>query len=449
MTIRSFCGAVIDPAHHEFEAERFGWNHMIDHRPALIARCSSVEDVAAAVQYASRAGLQAAARCGGHSVSGASLPEDGLVIDLAGLKDIAVDPEARIARVGGGALLGELDAATQAHGLAVTAGVEPETGVGGLTVGGGIGFLARKLGLTIDNLVSAQVVLADGTVVEASESEHADLFWALRGGGGQFGIVTRFDFALHRVGPEILAAYAYFPLEKAREIIAFVHDFMHSASTDVTLNPVFTRVPPLDDIAREWHGQPCVALVACHFGPADAAQAELQPMLELGDAITSVVAPMPYVDFQKIFAGASPKGGRYYWKSIFVDDLSDDLADVMAEGIGSLPGEYSMIFMESLGGAVAEIGVSDTAFPNRTARYNLGISAGWADPQDDDGTVEAARKLFEKFKRFSDGTVYLNYVDRDEAARARAGFGPNYERLCSVKAQYDPDGVFLGPLSPA
>ncbi|MCT2557740.1 FAD-binding oxidoreductase [Tsuneonella sp. YG55] len=437
----------IDPSHEDFDRARRGWNAMIDRRPALIARCSSVDDVVEAVTYAARAGRQAVARCGGHSVSGASLIDGGVVIDLAGLKDIAVDPDARIARVGGGALLGELDAATQAHGLAVTAGVEPETGVGGLTLGGGIGFLARKLGLTIDNLVGAQVVLADGSVVEASESAHPDLFWALRGGGGQFGVVTRFDFQVHPVGPQIVTAWAFYPLDRAREVMRFVREYMNDASDDVSLVPAFMKAPPTDAFPAEWHGKPCTAVVALHLGDEDEANADLQPLLDLDDLITGFIAPQPYVEFQKAFAGASPHGGRFYWKSIFVDDLSDELVDVMVDGVRTIPGEYSMVFMETLGGAVSRVGVTDTAFSNRSARYNVGISAGWADPALDAEAMAAARACFERLQPFSDGTVYLNYLDRDEGDRVRKGFGPNFDRLQSIKARYDPGGLFPGVLA--
>lgn len=374
--------------------------------------------------------------------------QDGAVlIDLAGLKQIDVDPDMKIAHVGGGALLGELDAATQAYGLAVTAGVEPETGVGGLTLGGGIGFLARKLGLTIDSLIGTQVVLADGSIVEANADEHADLFWALRGGGGQFGIVTRFDFRLAPIGPEIITGWAFYPLHKARDALRYVRKFISGASDDVSLVPAFMKVPQDESFPAEWHGQPCVVLVALHLGDEDAANYELKPLLEIGDLITGFIAPQPYLEFQKAFAGASPHGGRYYWKSIFADDLSDELVDVMVEGINTIPGEYSMLFMETLGGAVAEVDVTDTAFPNRHARYNIGISAGWIDPSQDDEVILAARAIFEKLKPFSDGTVYLNYLDRDETDRTKAGFGPNFDRLSRIKNRYDAEGRFPGVLS--
>lgn len=447
MPIANFAGDLIGPEHDEFDAARFGWNGMIDRKPALIAGCSSVEDVALAVRHAAVHGLQAVARGGGHSVSGASLPENGILVDLRGLKRIDVDPDARLARVGGGALLGELDTATQAHALAVTAGVEPETGVGGLTLGGGIGFLSRKLGLTIDNMIGAQVVLADGSVVEASEEEHPDLFWALRGGGGQFGIVTRFDFRLHPIGPDVVVAQAFYPLEKAHKAMRFVREFMRGASDDIGLVPAFLTVPPLEVFPPEWHGKSCAAIVACHFGDKETARRELQPLLGLDEPIFGFVDEMPYLQFQKTFAGASPHGGRYYWKSIFLDDLCDDLVDVMMDGIRSVPGEYTQIFLESLGGAVGRVGVGDTAFANRTARYNLGISAGWVDPSHDEQAMAATQAWFEQLKPFSDGTVYLNYLDRDETDRAKKGFGPNYERLRELKRRYDPEGRFPGLLN--
>ena len=449
MNIQNFTGRLILPDAAEFETARFGWNAMIDRSPAIIARCSSTQDVAAAVRHAAENGMVAVARCGGHSVSGASLPQDGMLLDLSGLKQIDIDAEAQTARVGGGVLLGELDAATQAHGLAVTAGVEPETGVAGLTLGGGIGFLCRKLGLTIDNLIGAEVVLADGSVVEANADSHPDLFWALRGGGGQFGIVTRFDFRLHSIGPEVVVGQGFYPLEKAHEVMRFVQKFMHDAPDDITLVPVFMHVPPIVPFPAEWHGKPAVAVVACHVGDPEQARAELQPLLELGDMIFGFIASTSYVEFQKTFGGASPHGGRYYWKSIFVDDLSDDLTDVLVDAVQALPGEYSQIFMETLGGAVSRVGVEETAFANRHARYNLGISAGWSDPAQDDTIVSAARAVFERLKTFSDGTVYLNYLDRDELARAKEGFGPNFQRMQPIKQRYDPDNVFGGVLGGA
>jgi FAD/FMN-containing dehydrogenase len=449
MTIDNFGGRIIVQDDADYETARHGWNGMIDRKPALIAKCSNVEDVVAAVKHAAANGLTAVARCGGHSVSGASMPEGGMVIDLGKLNQVDVDAEARIAHVGGGALLGDLDAATQAHGLAVTAGVDPSTGAGGLTLGGGIGFLARKLGLTIDNLAGVQIVLADGSVVEANEDSYPDLFWALRGGGGQFGIVTRFDYRLTPIGPEIVTAWAFYPLEKSYEVIRYIRDFMHHASDDVGLVPVFTRVPAAEPFPADWHGQKCLAVVGFHVGETEAAMAELQPILEQGELIFGFNTTQPYVEFQKSFAEANPHGNRFYWKSIFVDDLTDQLVDVMLEGIETIPGEYTSIFIEALGGAVSRVGVTDTAFSNRSARYNLGISAGWIDPSMDEEGVAASRACYEKLKPFSDGTVYLNYLDRDEVERTKAGFGPNYGRLCAVKAQYDPTGLFGGALGGA
>ena len=403
----------------------------------------------AAVRYANEQDVLAVAKCGGHSVSGASLPEGGMIIDMSGMKKIEVASDSRKARVDGGVLLGELDAATQAYGLAVTAGIEPETGAAGLTLGGGIGFLARKLGLTIDSLVGAQVVLADGSIVEANRENHSDLFWALRGGGGQFGIVTRFDYRLHPIGPQIVTAQAYYPLGKAHEVCAFVERFMHQAPDDITLVPVFMTIPDVDVFPPEWQGRHAVAMVACDVGPESTARRRLAPLLEMDDLIMGFVDAMPYVDFQKTFGGASPHGARYYWKSLFVEQLDDALVDVLVEGLKDLDGEYSQIFMETLGGAVGRVPVEDTAFANRSALFNLGISAGWNDSTKDESIVRSVRKLFERLKKFSDGTVYLNYLDRDEIARAKEGFGPHYERLQDIKNRYDPQNRFGGPLGAA
>lgn len=446
-SIADFTGAVIGPDDPEFDTARQGWNAMIERRPALIAQCNNAADVEAAVRHAAAHGMQAVARCGGHSVSGAALVEGSLLIDLAALKRIEVNAVARTARVGGGVLLGELDAATQVHGLAVTAGVEPETGVGGLTLGGGIGFLARQLGLAIDNLIGAEVVLADGSRVEANAREHPDLFWALRGGGGQFGIVTRFDFQLAPVGPEITTAWAFYPLDGAQEVMAFVGDFMRAATREVGLVPAFMRLPPLPDFPSELHGKSCLALIALHTGEPQRAARELAPLLEVGKCLHGFVTPQPYVEFQKAFANSSPRGGRYYWKSIFAAELSPDLVACLAEGIAAIPGEYTLIFLEALGGAISEVDISATAFPNRHALYNVGISAGWCEPTEDEAIIEAVREVFTQLEPLSDGTVYLNYLDRDEAARVPAGFGPNYKRLRAVKARYDPEGRFPGPLS--
>jgi FAD/FMN-containing dehydrogenase len=449
MSIAGFAGEALTESDAAYSEERFGWNHMIDRKPALIAKCTSVEDVVAAVKHAAAAGLKAVARCGGHSVSGASLPEGGMVIDLSGLNSVTVDPARKRAQVAGGALLGDLDAATQAHGLAVTAGVEPSTGAGGLTLGGGIGFLARKLGLTIDNLLGAQVVLADGSVVEANDTEHPDLFWAIRGGGGQFGIVTRFDLALHGIGPDVIVSQAWYPLSKAHDVMRFLEAKMVDAPDELGLVPAMLKVPPVEPFPAEFHGQLAIAMVGCHVGDEEQAKADLQPCLELGDMIFGFVGSQPYVDFQRTFADASPKGGRYYWKSIFVEELTDDLVDVLVDGAKSIPGEYTQIFMEALGGAVGRVGATDTAFSNRRARWNLGISTGWIDPALDQEAVAATRAWAERLKPYSDGTVYLNYLDRDEVDRVTAGFGPNYERLCAVKAQYDPNSLFGGALGGA
>ncbi len=449
MTTEEFDGRIIAPGDPEYDTARFGWNAMIDRKPALIAECSSVDDVVAAVKHAAANGLTAVARCGGHSVSGASVPAGGMIVDLGGLNQVEVDPDARIAHVGGGALLGDLDAATQAHGLAVTAGIEPSTGAGGLTLGGGIGFLVRKLGLTIDNLEGVQIVLADGSVVEANANSHPDLFWALRGGGGQFGIVTRFDYRLHPVGPEVTMAQAFYTLDEAKEAMRWLRDFILTAPDDIGIATAILKVPPIEAFPEEMHGNPCFAFVASHTETGEAAEEALRPFTEQGTPIFSVITPLPYVAFQRTLADASPHGERYYWKSHFISKLTDEIIDIMLAAAHDFPGQYSQIFMEGMGGAMARVGREETAFANRSAQFNLGISTGWSDPAEDEEAISRTRALFDALAPHADSTVYLNYLDRDEVERTKAGFGPNYERLCEVKVQYDPTNLFGGALGGA
>jgi len=417
---------------------------MIDRKPALVVECALVGDVVRSVGFAREAGLTVTARGGGHSVSGASLRDGGLVVDLSRMSKVTVDPERRVAHVEGGAKLGDLDAATQAHGLAVTAGVDPATGAGGLTLGGGVGFLVRKLGLTIDSMIGAEVVLANGEIVEASESENPDLFWALRGGGGQFGIVTRFDFALHDIGTEVVVAQAFYPYEEAELILKSFRAFMAGAPDEVGCDAVLVKVPPIDPFPEAFQGKPCAAIVACHAGDPAIGRSVLAPLLELAEPFFAFIGEQPYVEFQKSFAQSSPPGNRYYWKSHFLDDLHDEAIDLAVAWAREIPGEFTQLFIEGMGGAAGRVAPEATAFPHRKARYNLGISTGWVDPARDAEEMARTRSLFDALAPHASGGVYLNYVDRDEPGRQHAAFGENYARLMSIKQAYDPDSLIGG-----
>jgi FAD/FMN-containing dehydrogenase len=417
---------------------------MIDRRPALIVLCAGTADVIAALEFATRSQLPISVRGGGHGVAGKALRDDGVVIDLGPMADVRVDLKSRTARVGAGATWAEVDRETQAFGLAVTGGVDSRTGVAGLTLGGGIGYLARPFGLTIDNLASAEVVLADGRVVTASEHEHPDLFWALRGGGGNFGIVTSFEFRLHAVGPEVMTIQAFYPMEEAALALGGYRDFMVDASDQVGCFALFVNVPPVEPFPQSQHGKTTLALVGCHAGDLDTAASELVSLAKLGDPMFSSVAPMPYATLQSSFDAGAPDGGRYYWKAAYIDDLSADLINTLTTRVDPLPGAFSNVFVEPLGGAISRVDPTATAFPHREVRFGLGISSGWADPADDEAAIAWTRDLYSAVAVHGSGGLYSNYADRDESDLPGKAWGSNARRLREIKAAYDPDNVFHG-----
>lgn len=435
-------GRLTQPDDPEYDRARTLWNGMIDRRPALVASCEGIADVIACVDFARRHELPIRVRGGGHGVAGTALCDGGLVVDLSPMHDVHVDPKERTARVGGGATWGKVDHETQAFGLAVTGGVDSRTGVGGLTLGGGIGYLARSCGLTIDNLLSAEVVLADGSAVIANGSEHPDLYWALRGGGGGLGVVTSFEFRLHPVGPEVMTAQVFHPLDGAAEALRFYRDFIAAAPDEVACYPLFVTVPPVDPFPAEHHGRTALVLVACHAGSLEAGEEALAPLESFGEPFFSSVAPMAYATLQSSFDAAAPDGGRFYWKAHYVDEISDALIDDLVERVDPLPGPYTVVFMECLGGAVARVAPEATAFPHRDARFTLGLSTGWAEAANDDAAIAWTRSLFEATAPHATGGVYVNYLDRDEGDRMEAAYGANLTRLEGIRRRYDPEGFF-------
>ncbi|HSI97367.1 MAG TPA: FAD-dependent oxidoreductase [Gaiellaceae bacterium] len=378
-------GQLIRPADPGYDSARALWNGMIDRRPALIARCAGTADVIACVDFARSQDLPISVRGGGHGFAGKAACDDGLMIDLSQMRDVHVDPKASVARVGGGATWGTVDHETQAFGLAVTGGVDSRTGVGGLTLGGGVGYLVRALGLTIDNLLSAEVVLADGSTVTASAYEHPDLYWALRGGGGGLGVVTSFAYRLHEVGPEVMTAQLFHALEDAAGALAFCRDFMDAAPDAVNCYPLFVNVPPVDPFPEEQRGRTALALVACHAGSLEDGERDLAPLAGFGAPFFAAVAPMPYATLQQSFDAAAPDGGRYYGKARYLEELPDAAIDALVTRVDPLPGPYSNVFLEFLGGAVARVEPSATAFPHRHVPFGIGIGAGWIEAEHDDG----------------------------------------------------------------
>ena len=438
----SLKGQLVLPGDGDYDEVRAVWNGMIDRRPALIARCQDADDVVSAVNFARHQDLRVSVRCGGHSVAGKSVCDDGLMIDLSQMNTVTVDPEARTARVDGGGMLGNLDAAAQKFGLATTAGMVSETGVGGLTLGGGVGYLARRFGLTSDNLLGADVVTAAGDRIRASATENPDLFWALRGGGGNFGIVTTFEFRLHRVGPEVLVGQAFFPLEATAEVLRFYRDSMSDAPDELGSYALAVTVPPVEPFPEEYQGKPAIAIVSCYSGDLEEGKAVLAPLEAFGDPILRFVQPMPYTALQQAFNEGAPNGQRYYWKASFQRELSDEAIDTFAAHLTSLPGPFSIVGFEPMGGAINRVGATDTAFPHRGAEFTLGIWSGWADPADDEAAIAWTRQLHEAMAPFSTGGVYSNYMDGDDDGRAVAAFADNLERLKVIKAKYDPENFF-------
>jgi len=438
---RTLRGQLIRPEDPGYDEARALWNGMIDRRPALVARCAGTADVIACVDFARGQELPISVRGGGHGVAGKATCDAGLVIDLSQMHDVHVDPKARVARVGGGATWGTVDHETQAFGLAVTGGVDSRTGVGGLTLGGGVGYLARALGLTIDSLLSAEVVLADGSTVVASATEHPDLFWALRGGGGGFGIVATFELRLHPIGPEVMTAQVFHAMDGAAEALAFYRDFMSTAPDEAACYPLFVNVPPVDPFPEQHQGKTALVFVGCHAGSLEDGAEALRPLGTFGAPFFSAIAPMPYAALQQSFDAAAPDGGRFYWKAHYLEELSDALIETLVARVDPLPGPYSNVFVECLGGAVARVAPEATAFPHRGVRFSLGISTGWADTADDEAAIAWTRSLFEATASYASGGVYVNYLDRDEEDRVEAAYGANLPRLDNVRRTYDPEGL--------
>jgi FAD/FMN-containing dehydrogenase len=447
----SLQGELIRPEDEGYEPAREIWNGMIDRRPALVARCAGTEDVVAAVDFARDNELLLAVRGGGHGVAGHALCDGGLVIDLSGMRAVVVNPEERTARAEGGCTLGDVDRETQRHGLATPLGVVTATGIAGLTLSGGIGWLRRKHGLSCDNLVSAQVVTADGNTRNASEGENADLFWAIRGGGGNFGVVTSFEYRLHPVGPDVFTCFVFYPADRARDVLQSCQRYLSEAPEDVSPLAFFGHVPEGEEFPPESYGAPFVTLLAPH--PGDPAEGErvLRPLRELADPIVDLSDAMPYTEAQAILDEDYPDGWRYYWKSINVPELSDEVIERLAEHAAAAPSPHSTIDIWYQGGAIARVGEQETAFANRAQRYLIGIEGNWEADSDSDQNVAWVRDVFADMRSFSDGGVYLNFPGFLEEGREllQAGYGENYERLVDVKTKYDPANLFrLNPNIP-
>jgi FAD/FMN-containing dehydrogenase len=423
-----------DPAYDE---ARRVWNGAIDRRPALIARCATPQDVAAALELAHDRDLRVAVRGGGHSIAGWSVIDDGLMIDLSPMKTIDVDVANRTARAGAGVLWGELDAATQAHGLATVGGIVTHTGIAGLTLGGGIGWLMRKHGATVDNLLAADVVTVDGDPIKADD----ELLWGLRGGGGNFGIVTSFEYRLHDVGPTVLGGPLYYALEDGPEVLRFYRDLVFDAPDELTTILNLRMAPPLPFLPPELHGKPVVTVATCYSGELDRGEAVLAPLRAFGTPLVDAIAPRPYVDLQRLFDPSVPHGWHYHWRSCELPPLTDAAIDTLVDHAARITSPRSYIIVFQLGGAVAR--GADTAFSQRDAAHDVNINAVWL-PDDEEGDrhVRWVRHCHAALEPYARDRVYVNFLEDEGPERVRAAYGAaTHDRLVALKRRYDPANV--------
>jgi FAD/FMN-containing dehydrogenase len=436
-------GQVMTPRDPGYDDARRVWNASIDRHPALIARCTGVADVCAAVRFAREHDLLVAVRGGGHNVAGNGTCDGGMVIDLSPMKGVRVDPAARKAWAQGGLVWRELDRETQAFGLAVTGGLVSSTGVAGYTLGGGIGWLQRKFGLAIDSLASADLVTADGELLHVGPDDHAELFWGLRGGGGNFGIVTSFEFNLHPVGPEVVAGLVFHRGDDLPEVARYFRDFMERAPDEVMLLLVHRLAPPAPFLPEEVHGTPVVALAGMHAGPPERAERDLAELKGFGRPIVDLMQRRPYTQFQSMLDASWPPGFQNYWKAEYLAGLPDAAFEVLAGGLAGITSPLSDIKIAALGGAISRVGEDDTAYSHRGAPYVLNINARWTEPQDAARHVAWTQDLWQAMRPWSAGGVYVNFLGDEGQDRVRAAYGERkYERLVALKKRYDSTNFF-------
>jgi FAD/FMN-containing dehydrogenase len=436
-------GEVIRADGGDYHRARALWNGMIDRRPAALARCATDADVVAAIGFAREHDLLLAVRGGGHGVAGDAVCDGGLVVDLSGMRGAEVDEEAITVRAQGGCTLGDVDAVTQRYARATPLGVVTETGIAGLTLSGGLGWLRRKYGLSCDNLVSAKVATADGRLLTASADENEDLFWAIRGGGGNFGVVTSFEYRLHPIGPEVAFCYVLYPAEHAGEVLRFCADYVADVEALAPVG-VLGRVPAIGAFPEQAHGMPFIALLAMYAGDPDDGDAALRPLRQVTEAIGDLSGKMPYTEVQSALDEDYPAGWHYYWKSLNLPELTDEVIDRLVGHIDTTPALHSTIDVWFQGGEMARVPDGETAFANRRSPYLIGIEGNWEGEAGDEETVAWVRDCYNELRSFSDGGIYLNFpgfLEEGEQLLHEA-YGDNYQRLRDIKARYDPENLF-------
>jgi FAD/FMN-containing dehydrogenase len=437
-------GEVIAPGHDEYDAARRVWNGMIDRSPAVIARCADADDVATAVRYATERGMALAVRGGGHNVAGTAVVDDGLVIDLSAMRAVRIDGSGRTVHVQGGATWADVDRVTAPLGLATPGGVVSETGVAGLALSGGVSHQRRRDGMTIDNLVSAEVVLADGRQVRASADEHPDLYWALRGGGGNFGVVTSFELRLHELGPEVFGLNVAYPLEDAERVLAGWRDAVADAPDALSTAGLIWSLPTVDELPEQLRGMPYVGVAGMWAGDPSEGERATRGLRELATPLLDMSGPVEYLDFQRSLDPFFPAGQRRYWKALYLDGLSDGAIDTTVDWSTRRPSNDTLVIVRHCGGAISRVGAQETAFGDRSSEWMLSIDSTWHDAADDETNIAYTRAFWDAAVPFSNGQTYFNFPGLFEEGdvAVRSSYGANHNRLARIKAGYDPENVF-------
>lgn len=436
-------GPVLAPGDAGYEESRTVWNAMIDRRPALIVRCLGTADVLACVQFAREHNLLLCVKGGGHNIAGLATADGALMLDLSLMRGVWVDPGRKVARAQAGALLGDVDRETQLHGLAAVLGFVSATGIAGLTLGGGFGYLTRRWGWTSDNVVGMDLVTADGRLTRATSDQNADLFWGLRGGGGNFGVVTGIDYTLHPIGPEIVGGLVAWPASAAPQVLELYRTVTAEGPPELTIVALMRPAPPAPWLPKDMHGKPIVALLACYSGnPADGEKV-VAPIKAFGNPVGDVLVRRPYTQLQSLLDGTQPKGRRYYWKSEYLPGIEPALCDKVMAHAARIASPHSAVILFQIDGALNKVAAGHSAVGNRGARYVLNIAGSWEQPGDDAANIDWARAAWKDMKSFSTGGTYINFLTADEGPeRNQAAYGHGLERLAEVKATWDPANAF-------
>lgn len=435
-------GKIITPQDVDYDETRKIWNAMIDRRPAVIIQCKNANDVSLAIQFARESNLEISIRGAGHNIAGNSLCDNGLLIDLSLMKGVTIYPEQKIAHVEPGCTLADFDAAAQEHGLATPVGINSTTGIAGLTLGGGVGWLTKKYGLTIDNLLSVELVTADGRKLKASETENSDLFWAVRGGGGNFGVVTLFDFKLHKVGPEVFTGFLVFPLDQAKQVLKHYKQFTSNVPDELCVITVCRHAPPLPFLPENVHGQKVIILAVFYTGDTVQGEKFVDTLRSFGEPYGELIGQMPFVDWQKMFDPLLVPGARNYWKTHNFTELSEAFFDTLIDYVHKMPSPHCEIFVADFSGAPNRIPAESTAYSNRDTVYMMNVHGRWEDEEDDEKCITWARSFFKASKPFASSGAFINFMTADETDRIESAYGINYKKLVEIKSKYDPDNIF-------